>query len=379
MSSQINDKLRYKYIANIWFTYILLSLVIVSIVSLGWAYEINFNPEIEQQEELVGLWSESTEMEHSAKIKKDSMPFEKGTTVKNRPIYYTTLSENLNGQYTYKYSSNKGSVDINTDVYMELKGVEIRDQQVVETYWNVVKPLSSKKSTDIKPGEKHTVNFDINVPSTQKKLNKIQEQLNSTKGALNITVVSVSKIEGQVNGNSVNNKYTTNMSIVADEDTYEVVSVNNLDREHRITEKQSVVSDPPLVQSILSLLIGGISVTTTIGFVLMKRLGYIRLSDQEREKMEIYRSREQFSEWITSGEFPSDSEYEQTVLVNDLEGLVDVAIDTNKRVIEDDQLEVSTVLDDNYVYIYIHPGSPAEEWLTGFADDEIENPSDYDF
>jgi hypothetical protein len=318
-------------------------------------------------------------MDHSAQVKKDSIPFKKGSKVNNRPIYYTSLSEKLDGKYTYTYSANEGSVDINTDVYMELKGVEIRDQQVVDTYWTVVKPLGSADTTNLKPDEEHTVEYDINVPSTQEKLGKIQEQLNSTKGSLNITVVSVSKIEGQVDDNSVSNKYTTNMSIVVDEDTYEVVSINNLEREHRINEEREVVSDPPLVQSILSLLIGSVSVSATIGFVLLKRLGYLRLSDQEREKMEIYRSREQFSEWITFGEFPSDGEYEQTVLVNDLEGLVDVAIDTNKRVIEDDELEVSTVLDDNYVYIYIHPDSPAKEWLTGFADDKIDNPDDYEF
>lgn len=377
--SEIDDKLRYRYTANIWYTYILLALIIVSIVSLGWAYEINFNPEVEQQEELVGLWSESTDLEHKVEIKKDSMPFKQGSVVENRPIYYTSLSEDLEGEYTYSYTANNGSVDIKTDVYMELKGVKVRDQQVVDTYWNVIKPLGSQTSENINPSDTHKVDFDINVPSTQEELSKIQDQLNSTKGELNISVITVSKINGQVNGNDVSNRYTTNMSIVADENTYEVVSVNTLNKEHRIKEERQVVTDPPLVQSVISVLLSVIFVLITVGFVLSKRLGYLKLSDKEREKMEIHRSKEQFSEWITSGEFPSDKEYEQTVLVNDLEGLVDVAIDTNKRVIEDEQLEVSTVLDDEYVYIYIHPGSPAEEWLTGFADDKIDSPDDYDF
>ncbi|WP_241996948.1 DUF5305 family protein, partial [Halorubrum sp. SD626R] len=94
-----------------------------------------------------------------------------------------------------------------------------------------------------------------------------------------------------------------------------------------------------------------------------------------REILHVHQQEQVFSEWITRGTFPSEREYEATVLVDDLEGLVDVAIDTNKRVIKDEQLGVSTVLDGDYVYVYVRPDSPAEDWLVNYADmtmDEFE-------
>jgi hypothetical protein len=107
--------------------------------------------------------------------------------------------------------------------------------------------------------------------------------------------------------------------------------------------------------------------------------GYIELTDEERELVEITQARQRFTEWITTGEFPSEREYDETVLVDDLEGLVDVAIDTNKRVIEDTQLGVFTVLDDAYIYIYVQPDSAARDWLVNYADTTIDEFDDYEF
>ncbi|MGM0718144.1 MAG: DUF5305 family protein, partial [Halobacteriota archaeon] len=92
----------------------------------------------------------------------------------------------------------------------------------------------------------------------------------------------------------------------------------------------------------------------------------------EAELLEVYQQEQEFSEWITTGTFPSERDYEATIVVDDLEGLVDVAIDTNKRVIKDEQLGVSTVLDDDYAYLYIRPDSPASEWLFNQADTTME-------
>jgi len=67
------------------------------------------------------------------------------------------------------------------------------------------------------------------------------------------------------------------------------------------------------------------------------------------------------------------------VLVDDLEGLVDVAIDTNKRVIKDEQLGVATVLDDDYAYMYVRPDSPAGDWLFNQADTTMDEFEQFQF
>ncbi|WP_241989535.1 DUF5305 family protein, partial [Halorubrum sp. SP9] len=67
------------------------------------------------------------------------------------------------------------------------------------------------------------------------------------------------------------------------------------------------------------------------------------------------------------------------ILVDDLEGLVDVAIDTNKRVIKDEQLGVCTVLDGEFAYLYVQPDSPASDWLVNYADMTMDEFQEFDF
>lgn len=376
---EIDNNLKLRYLLKEWYIYILLVLVIFTVITTGWAYEINLNPEVESQQELVGLWSESTNFQHSVHIKNDSIPFQKDMRVENRPIYYTSLSEKMDGKYTYNYTASSGSVDVTTETYLEMRSVRRQDGEVVETYWSVVEPLDSTSETDLKPDEDHTVDFIIDIPFILDTVEEVQNQLNSTKGLTDVRVVSVSNIDGTVRGETVDKKYTSQMALNVDSTTYQVSEKSTISEEHRIEKEQKVISEPPLLKSIGSIIISALGIVSVIALVLGRKLDYIVLTEEEEEKINIYRSREQFSEWITTGEFPSEREYEQTVLVNDLEGLVDVAIDTNKRVIEDKQLEVSTVLDDNYVYIYIHPDSPAKDWLTGFADETIDDTENYDF
>lgn len=376
---EIDNNLKLRYLLKEWYIYILLVLVIFTVITTGWAYEINLNPEVESQQELVGLWSESTNFQHSVHIKNDSIPFQKDMRVENRPIYYTSLSEKMDGKYTYNYTASSGSVDVTTETYLEMRSVRRQDGEVVETYWSVVEPLDSTSETDLKPDEDHTVDFIIDIPFILDTVEEVQNQLNSTRGLTDVRVVSVSNIDGIVRGETVDKKYTSQMALNVDSTTYQVSEKSTISEEHRIEKEQKVISEPPLLKSIGSIIISTLGIVSVIALVLGRKLDYIVLTEEEEEKINIYRSREQFSEWITTGEFPSEREYEQTVLVNDLEGLVDVAIDTNKRVIEDKQLEVSTVLDDNYVYIYIHPDSPAKDWLTGFADETIDDTENYDF
>ncbi len=152
-----------------------------------------------------------------------------------------------------------------------------------------------------------------------------------------------------------------------------------IDETHESFETVEVLAEPSPLQAYGSIVAFGFVVMLLILVIGLRYSGYTKLTDQEQELIAIEQARERFSEWITTGEFPSEREYEQTVLVDSLEGLVDVAIDTNKRVIEDEQLGVSTVLDDTYIYIYIQPDSPARDWLVSYADTTIDEFDEYEF
>jgi hypothetical protein len=58
-----------------------------------------------------------------------------------------------------------------------------------------------------------------------------------------------------------------------------------------------------------------------------------------------------YSEWISSGIYPGDK-WEKMVYVSHLADLVDVAIDTNKRVIYDAAEKMFFVIDDPILYYH---------------------------
>lgn len=72
-------------------------------------------------------------------------------------------------------------------------------------------------------------------------------------------------------------------------------------------------------------------------------------------------TRQRFDDWISAGEFPTASN-RRYVQINDLEGLVDVAIDSDKRAIYDDSFEGYAVVDGDIVYYY-SPHDRLDSWL----------------
>lgn len=357
-----------------WFTIVVIVLIFSSVVLGWWAYQVNMVPETEQEERLVEQWSESTSYEHGADLINESIAFEDMDRVENRPIYYTNLATELDGQYSYAYTADNGDVTVTTDTYLLIRGGEMDGTEMVETYWEIVRPLATETS-DVGPGEPHRVGFTVDILRVLETIATVENELGANDGLVDVRVVSVSNVEGEVENEAWDATHESQLIMVVDPATYRVIETRTVGEQHETFETVEVLVEPGPFETYGSIVLSVLSAVLLVSLVIGRYLGYTELTDEERELLEIERNRERFSEWITTGTFPSERQYDETVLVDDLEGLVDVAIDTNKRVIEDTQLGASTVLDDNYVYIYVRPDSPARDWLVNYADmtlDEFE-------
>lgn len=375
---EIDRSLQLRAFLNEWATVLIVVLLIASAGVGWWAYQINLEPSVETEQRLAEQWSESTTYSHSAPITNDSLPFAAAERATNRPLYYTRLSEQLDGTYRYEYTADSGSVDVTTDTYLLIRGGRLENNNMTETYWKLSEPLAADSQT-LDPGETHQVDFSVNVIEVLRTIGTVEQQLDSTEGIVDVRVVSVSELSGSVESDSINTSYRSELPLVVSPSTFRVNDPVTIDETHESFETVEVLAEPSPVQAYGSIVAFGIVAMLLILVLGLRYSGYTELTDEERELIEIQQARERFSEWITTGEFPSEREYEQTVLVDTLEGLVDVAIDTNKRVIEDEQLGVSTVLDDTYIYIYIQPDSPARDWLISYADTTIDEFDEYEF
>ncbi|RQG89168.1 hypothetical protein EA462_12435 [Natrarchaeobius halalkaliphilus] len=368
----IDRGVRIRAFVQTWFAVGVVVLLLATLVGGWWAYQVNVVPDVAEEERLVEQWDESTAYDHSASIEQDSVPFEEGEVVSNRPIYYTNLSSGLNGTYTYGYSAEDGDVSVTTETLLLIRAGELEDQRVVETYWEVAEPLESTSADSVGPSDEHAVEFSVNVTDVLETIETVERQVGATEGLVDVRVVSVTDVDGTVEGESHADTYESEMIMVVDPATFRVIETDTITEDHPSFETVQLIAEPSPHEVYGSILL------FTAAFVLLVALsfarigGYTDLSENEQELLRLERDRAQYDDWITTGKFPSEREYEQTVLVDDLEGLTDVAIDTNKRVIEDTQLGVSTVLDDEYIYLYVHPNSPARDWLVNYADTTLE-------
>src|SRR6056297_2895138 len=375
---EIDRSLQLRAFLNEWATVLIIVLLIASAGVGWWAYQINLEPSVETEQRLTEQWSESTAYSHSAPITNDSLPFAAGERASNRPLYYTRLSKELDGTYRYEYTADSGSVAVTTDTYLLIRGGSLENGNMTETYWELSEPLAAD-SERLDPGESHRVDFTVNIVEVLRTIGTVEQQLDSTEGIVDVRVVSVSELSGTVESDSVNTTYRSELPIVVSPSTFRVTEPVTVDETHESFETVEVLTEPSPLSAYGSIVAFGLVVMLLVVVLGLQYSGYTELTDEEQELIEIKQARERFSEWITTGEFPSEREYEQTVLVDTLEGLVDVAIDTNKRVIEDEQLGVSTVLDDTYIYIYIQPDSPARDWLISYADTTIDEFDEYEF
>jgi hypothetical protein len=370
---EIDQSVRARAFVDKWFSIAVVALLLLSAVTGWWAYQVNAVPDTETEERLVEQWSETTGYNHSAEIVNESIPFDVGQRVTNRPIYYFNLSKELDGEYRYSYSADAGSVSVVTETFLLVRAGELTDQRVNRTYWRVSRPLNSVETADLSPGAEHVASFTVDIRYVLETINTVQQQVGATEGLVDVRVRSITQIEGQVEGSAVDRTYESDLAMVVNPATFRVATQSVVDERHQSFESATVVVPPGPLEQYGSIGLFALGVALLLGLVAARFGGYTELSEDEREVLEIERHREQYSEWITTGTFPSERDYDQTILVDDLEGLIDIAIDTNKRVIEDPQLGVSTVLDDDYIYLYVRPDSPASDWLVQYADTTLDN------
>ena len=81
--------------------------------------------------------------------------------------------------------------------------------------------------------------------------------------------------------------------------------------------------------------------------------------DEEELRREV--AHNEYSEWISEGELVLDADNEY-VYVDSIEDLVNVAIDTDKRVIHDPDFSVYTVTDGAVIYYYMTEPSDLQQW-----------------
>lgn len=342
------DRFRLRRAIRQWFIPIIGLLLVTAVVGAGTVYATHVEPGETTEEHVVSTWTETADFSHSAIVQRDTSAFREGTELRNRPVYYSQVSPDINVEYSTGYvASDSGSLDIETTLERLWQSTDA-DGNVL---WEVAEPIAASEWSDVEPGETKQITTGFNATEVNARIEAIEREIGSSRGSAETILVARTMRSGTVNDQSIQQRQMHTLQLDHQGTTYGFLnpSIETNSYERTETETIPIVHGPfrsvgSIVLTVIPLL--GVAILAGGRF---KRI--FELSPSEEAQLNHALAREEYDEWITPGTLPECTLGQSSVDVASLKGIVNVAIDSNRRVIEDGNRYVLTTPELTYSYV----------------------------
>jgi len=318
------------------------------------AYQSFTGPNTTTEQRTVATVTTESEFTHGAVVQRDTRAFDTGTVLRNRSVYFTSVAPVLNGTYSVRHSGDADPAAVETDLLLVVRAVERGSEESV--LWSVSERVASERSNAVAAGEEFVVPYRFNVSEQRRLAQRVRSELGSTRGQLQVRLVAQTDVTATVDGEQFEETRTETLEVVPQSDSYGVTIDTAGVRRESVVESVTVPVEPDPVReygSLLALVLGLIGLGLVVA---MERTGRLDVDPETRAAIRAARERDSFDEWISTGRLPPVGD-ERVVTVASLEDLVDVAIDSDRRVVEDSETTTYAVLDGDTRYEYRPGGS----------------------
>jgi hypothetical protein len=309
-------------------------------------------PETVTEEQTTGTWTVGSEFEHAATVQRETAVFPAGDRLENRSLYFTSVAPTLNATYILtQQSTGTEQANATIDVSLVISSVEEVDGDPV-THWQLREPLKTVPATTVSSNRKVVTAVQVDIQSVGNQTEAIRSDLGSTPGETRVKIVAETTVTGSVDGQSFTDTRTDRIQITPGASVYRA-SVDTQEPstyEATTTVTQTVEPSPLLVYGGPSVLTVG--VVGLLTFIVARFRGWLSISENERSYHRFTTTREDLDKWISTADIPSAGNREVARTAT-LEDLVDIAIDSGQRVLEDDN-QYATIVE-GVMYIYTAP------------------------
>jgi hypothetical protein len=348
------DRLRLRRLVGQWFGAIVIVLLVVAAVGLGGIYTTHVAPGETTEERVLSTWSEQGEFRHGATVQRDTDAFPLSTELRNQPVYYTSVAPEVTVEHVGGYSaSDSGRLDMSTTLELHWQGTDSDDNVL----WEVTEPVATSRWSNVAPGETRSVATTLSPVALTNRIDRIHAEIGSTRGSADTILRARTTYVGTVNGEAVRETAVGTLPVDNRGDTYGFLEgdVGTKTHQRTVTETVPVVHGP--VRSAGVGVLFGLPLIGLAALGVGHRRGRFRLTAAETARLEYALAREEFDEWITPGTLPPAVSRRTAVELSSLDGIVNVAIDSGRRVIQDGYRFVLTTPELTYVYVADLPGA----------------------
>lgn len=333
------------------FTVVIVSLLFLASIGGGLMYLTFAETDSEYEEQTVATAGTTSEYQYSASVRERNPVFPVGTELADRTHFFTRVTPVLDGEYTFTYGTDDGDLDATSEVVLLLENTA--DNEVV---WSDEKRLATTGGSD---GQTSTT-FSINVTALNDRLAAIERDLGTSPRHIDIAVVARTTLSGELAGQRVSETFVDELSIVPQDETYRVISGPGPDSQMEITEPRPVESSSGIFQKLGPVLLFVLSTGASVGLTIAKRSGRLGERSDSEPSLRFERHRRVYDDWISRGTVPSNQRT-PGVEMETLEDLVDVAIDSDSRVVGDVRNGNYYVLGEDLSYVFEPPAVETDE------------------
>jgi hypothetical protein len=337
---------RPKYVLVEYGAVIAAVLAIAGVAALGGAW-VTSQPNTETQQVTMFQDEFSTTTDESAVVTTD-LPLEgiaENDTLRNQNRYLSNVTPNL-------------TLTVNTSV-PEQRMVNLSHRLIIRYEATISEGDVLGRNTDVLINETTTTNDTfstaetINPQSIQAERSRIDNELGS---GVDVSAALLVEVTYEVNGEE---SYAGSMSasapIVVNEETYYIDGDLSASQTEQRTETRTTETPADPIDYMGLGMVGLLALVAAGGSVILRRD-----IDAEEIRTQIYRDR--YEEWISQGEIPTGTD-KRYVRIDELEDIVDIGIDSNKRVIWNQDYDIYAVVDEDIIYYYTAGSAEIGDWL----------------
>lgn len=325
-----------------------IAVILIILVGIGgfWLHQSS-QPRHRTMRDEENIYAYNGSFEHWGKVTENNVLWPVGKVLRNRSTYFPSATPKLRAEFEYRtlgVDSANGTLRLSAFLVLSSVGEEEEGEEIL--YWSDTENLI-ENSWNLSEGFWSLEFPELVIPQIKERIENIQRDLDFRGGSTEVNVVVKARMDGEINGNRVARTETYEMPINLERSTYSVGT--DLSRSESVTKiiTRSVKEEAPFAAKVPSILL---VIASLLG------LGYLTLQwrtidASELKRLKVERERGKYDEWISEGKLPK-LDVKASVEIKSLGGLVDLAVDLDRRVIYDEEKSIYFFVHEDMLYSY---------------------------